>query len=289
MNEREPLVIITSKVHVPRVRAPQILMNHGYERWFMVVDNVEQRVRAMNELGIPHRHLVHTNKPEGLGQDGIAWTREWVERTLVQEGQWYVTLDDNVGGWTHLPAPWCVNERLDFDVPPKSTDKTWRELFETPCPFPTVVTYWQELMAMCQVAGTEAGGFAIETNYFFRARKWQRLGYVRAQNAVWKNSGRPFYYWKGAMLEDFIRSVDVVARCGSIVINRFVKPIKKFFEAGGIGTFEERRPNLVDCSNKLLEKYPGLVRRNKGQDYQLTFVHRTLDGVNRWRREHGYL
>jgi len=190
-----------------------------------------------------------------------------------------------VRGWTHLPVPHYHRERIDFYSSPESNGLTWRQLFETPLPFAGVVKYWQELIDECENAYTLAGGFAIETNYFFRSIKWQRLGYVRAQNAVWKNTGLPFYYWRGAMLEDFVRTVDVVSRCNQVLINRFIKPQKTFFEEGGIGPFEDRRPKLVACCNNLLSRYPGLLRPVKEQDYSLTFVPKSPSGVAKWRQQ----
>lgn len=301
-----PLVVITSKAHVARMRAHRILLENNYHPWIMVVDNVEQRLRAMNEAGVPHRNLVHTDRPTDLPpQDGIAWTRQWIEEHLVPRNQWYVTLDDNVGGWTWLPDPFNRMSNIDFDVAPhsirfpylepgkgfgqyQSEETTWRKLFDTPCPFEEVVQQWKALIEKCETVGTIAGGFAIETNFFFRGRKWQELGYVRAQNGVWKNVGLPFYYWPGAMLEDFVRSVDAVARYGSIVINRFVKPQKQFFEAGGIGSFEERRPNLVACCQEIQRRWPGLTKEVKGRDYSLTFALRGKR-LHEWRQKHGYL
>lgn len=283
-----PLVIITSKAHLPRMHAHRILLDHGYDRFMVVVDDIEQKVRCINEAGIPVRHLAHTSRPTDIPrQDGIAWTRQWIEEHLVPKGQWYVTLDDNVRGWTAVPEPFYTLHSslgIDFETDPKP-EQGWRKAFETPCAFETVVAYWRELIAECELHGTVAGGFAIETNFFFRGRKWQTLGYVRAQNAVWKNVGLPFYYWPGAMLEDYVRTVDVVARYGSIRNNRFVKPIKQFFEPGGIGTFEERRPNLVACCAEIQRRWPGLTKLNKGQDYSLTFALRGKK-LDDWRNEY---
>jgi hypothetical protein len=285
-----PLVVITSKAHIPRMRAHKILLENDYDNFVVVVDNAEQASRCIHEAGIPIERIHQTGKPADLPpQDGIAFARQYIEDHIVPRGEWYVSLDDNVGGWTWLPYPWQELSHIDFSVKPDTPEPTtWRKLYETPCSFPVVVAAWENLIHRCEFQGTQAGGFAIETNYFYRGTKWQRLGYVRAQNAVWKNTGLPFYYWRGAMLEDFIRSVDVVARCGSVLINRFVKPQKQFFEAGGIGTFEERRPNLVACSNEILARWPGLTRQNKGQDYQLTFALRG-SRLDDWRRTHGYL
>jgi hypothetical protein len=287
-----PLVIITSKGYLPRMRAHRILLEHGYDNYWIVVDNEEQALRVKG-AGVPPERIAITERPIlELPQDGIAWTREWIEKNLVPLGTWYVTLDDNVGGWTWLPEPFYRHERVDFEHAPgyfrDVNGLTWRQLYDTPCPFEIVVERWVEMIAECEKRGTIAGGFSIENNFFFRGSKWQTLGYVRAQNAVWKNTGLPFYYWPGAMLEDFVRSVDVVARYGSVLINRFVKPQKKFFEAGGIGTFEERQPNLIACNEETMRRWPGLTRRVKDRDWSLTFALRGKK-LDEWRRANGYL
>jgi len=282
-----PFVVITSKAHLPRMHAHRILLENEYDNWCIVVDNALQRVHLIENTEIPRNKIIMADTPEGLGQDGIAWVRGCIERNIVAPGQWYVSLDDNVRGWTRLPDPFYQQDRIDFDLDDPPADITWRQAFEQPATFQQVIDGWQELITKCELHSTEAGGFATETNFFFRGIKWQKLGYVRAQNAVWKNTGRPFYYGKGMMLEDFARTVEVVANRGQVCINRFMKPQKQFFEAGGIGTFEQRRPNLVYCCDRLLEQYPGLLRRNKGQDYSLTFVPKSPEGVMRWREKYG--
>jgi hypothetical protein len=270
-------------------------MDNAYPNWKIVVDNIWQS-HSVQGAGVPADRIEICDKPDDLGQDGIAWKRQWIEDELVPQGEWYVTLDDNVSGWTWLPEPWCHFRSIDFQLTEPTLEgsvdsggKTWRQLYDTPCPFPVVVEQWQELIAKCEEAGTWFGGFAIENNYYFRGRKWQTAGYVRTSNAVVKNTGLPFYYWPGAMQEDFCRSVDVVARTGSVLVNRFLKVQKPPFEAGGIGSFAERLPNLKACSEELMRRYPGLLKHNKGQEYQLTFALRTRPSIDRWRKEHGYL
>jgi hypothetical protein len=284
----EPLVIITSCGHVPRMHAHHILQENGYDNWLMVVHDGQQAARVNLEAGVPLSKIRSAYTPTDLGQDAIAWNRQWIEQNVVPDDTWYVTLDDNIRGWTYLPEPWSQQEKIDFDFYPDYTtpELTWRKLYETPMPFPKVVEAWRELINRCHEHGSWAGGFAIENNYFYRAKKWQTLGYVRTSNSVQKNTGLPFYYWEGAMLEDFIRSVDVVVHTGSVHINRFVKAQKTFFEAGGIGSFEERRSNLVACCEELMRRYPGLLKPVKGADYSLTFQQATR--VKAWRKEHGF-
>lgn len=290
-----PLVIITSRGHLPRMRAHKILLKHGYEHFHIVVDNRSQAIDVVNS-GVPPDKVTFTDCQSDLPNlvgIRIAWTREWVEQYIVPRGHWYVTLDDNVSGWTWLPPPYYNDTNIDFGAQKPADGRTWRELYNTPCPFPQVVKLWEEMIDHCGHLETEAGGFAVENNFFYRSRKWQYFGYVRAQNAVWKNTGRRFFRWDptpldaepmyGAGIEDFVRSVDLVVNCGQVLINRFVKPHKPEFEEGGIGTFEQRRPRLVELNQQLMRRYPGLLREVKDHDYQLTFATRNIE---KWKREH---
>lgn len=282
----EPLVIIASKGYLPRMHAHRILMENRYSNYWIVVDSPDQAKNIVSHVDAYKIQV--TNRPQDIPpQDGIAWTRQWIEENLVKPDSWYVSLDDNIRGWTHLPEPYHSLDSINLEYPYDGrilSSNEWRSLYDTTCPFPQVVQYWREMIAECELRRTWAGGFAIETNHFYRTRKYQTLGYVRAQNAVWKNTGLPFYYWKGNMFEDFTRSVDVVARTGSVLINRYIKPIKTFFEAGGIGTLQERIPNLTSVCQELLRRYPGLVKPNKGQQHSLSFVSRKQ--VDQWRKSH---
>lgn len=286
-------ILTASKGYIPRMRAH--LMKFPDSEHHYIFDNDEQRRNAMVVLGLSARRCHVASTPQGIGQDGVAFVRQWAEQNLTGLNEWYVWLDDNVSHFTWLPTPWYDLEKIDFDfdwnmaggesVMAKCCYE-FREAYNTPCPPETVEFIWNDTIVQCEKRGTVAGGFAIETNYFFRSRKWQYFGYVRCQCGVFKNTGLPWYYWPGCMLEDFVRSVDVVSRYGGVVINRFMKPHKPFFEAGGIGSFEERKPNLVAVNQELMRRYPGLLRLNKGQDYQLTFAIHTEKRIREWMEEH---
>ena len=121
------------------------------------------------------------------------------------------------------------------------------------------------------------------------------FAYCRTQFALYKNDGSTWRPWKKLMLEDFYKSVDVVARYGQIVLNNHVKPEKQAFEPGGIGSFMRRLPHLQYDCKKIATMYPGLVQvsgENKEhdvKDFYLTFTRRSINTVNKWRKEHGYL
>jgi len=283
-------VIIVSAGNPARMKAQRFIATSSYE-W----NYVFARGRAVD---VPGAICHEMDVPEDLNrQCRPAFKRDWAERNLTSQGEWYLSIDDNVHDITMVPEPWMSLDKIDFDGEDWLLDEEkfktfgyeWRKVLNVPIKrFTDFESVVENMVSRMESMGTVYGGFAIENNYYFRNRKWQGLGYVRTSLAVIKNVGLPFYYWPENMFEDFTRSVDVVARYGSVLINRFVKAEKTPFEAGGIGTLEDRIPLLTAVCAKLLEMYPGLLRESKNRPYQLQFA-KTLKTIRQWREENGYL
>jgi len=268
-----------------RLRAHRWAMDLGYPVHF-VCDDERQRGRVMRKTGCQRNRCHVAQTPDGLGQSGIAYVRDWVCQQLVPVGDWIIWIDDNVKRLTSLPHPFCNTDRIDFDFDDEP-DIGWRDAFEQTAENPRYVL--DQLIEKCIDNGTIFGGFAIETNFFFRRLRYQWWGYARTQCAVYRNDGRSWLAWDGMMLEDFVKSVDVVCRYGKVVIDRFSKPDKPAFEEGGIGSFEDRLPNLRHDCKMLMERYPGLLKPVKPDvDYQLTFAKRSQRTIDAWRRDHGF-
>jgi len=265
----------------PRFRAYKWIEDLGYPVHYIVDDETQaMRVRSMAHLG-----HVHVTRLKRKGQDIVAQTRDWAMRNVVDVNEWCIWVDDNVARLTALPEQFRA-DRIDFDLDDEPLIG-WREGFEERARDPKALV--DGLMRRCELEGTIFGGFAIETNYFFRRLRYQWWGYVRTQLAVYRNDGSSWLTWPGMMLEDFVKSVDVVCRYGKVVIDRMAKPIKPSFEEGGIGSFQERLPHLRHDCAKLMEAYPGLLRPVKeGVDFQLTFAKRSQATIDDWRRQAGY-
>jgi len=289
-------ILIASKGFIPRMRVHNLIKDLNYHYIF---NTDEQRNRAIKEFELRKNstHVANIDEKK-VGQAGIAIAREWGERNLTDPNEFYIWIDDNVSHFTWLPRPWYDQERIDFDSDWKNPNGQclmkqaifdWHKIYATICSMDQMIEIWEELIQKCEQEHTVFGGFSIEDNYFFRYKKWQYFTYVRTQNAVVKNVGLPFHYWPECMIEDMARSVDVIARYGKVVINKYVKPMKQFWEQGGIGSLNERIPNLEHGSKILMEKYPGLMQCTKGKKYQLSFKYRTQKSIDQWRSEHGYL
>lgn len=272
----------------PRLRAHHLARELGLQA-VMVCDNRAQADALLKTFGVPHRDIVIDEEAPGP-PCGAPHKRDFVCRKVAARGEWLVWLDDNVSHLEGL-APCLSSERIDFGVAPPPPRKSWREAFARRLTRDEVWHYIHQTLERAAREGTINCGFATEHNYFFRRLKWQLFGYCRSQFTLYKNDGSTWLPpgCPDTCLEDMVKTVDVVARYGCVVVNRHMKPVKPFFEAGGVGTLEERLPYLRNTCKWLIGQYPGLVRYSKRRDYHVTFAktnRRTVDG---WRRAHGYL
>jgi hypothetical protein len=287
-------ILVISKGYIPRIRVHNLIRDLNYH---FIFHNDQQRNNAIEKLNL-HKCRTHVANTPEIGQASAAFNREWSERNLIDLNEWYVWIDDNVSHFTWLPRPWYDLERIDFDLDWKHPDGRelmkqasydWHHIYDTICPIRQILEIWEELIEKCEEENTVFGGLCINNNYFFRAKKWGHITRICTANAVAKNVGLPFRYWPECMIEDMARSIDVVARYGKVVVNKYVKPIKQFYEPGGIGSLQERIPNLEHASEVLMKMYPGLIEYTKGEKHQLSFKYKTQKTVDQWRREHGYL
>lgn len=219
--------------------------------------------------------------------DTIAAMRSWINTQLVDKGEWYMFMDDNVYDVTALPMPFYDLERIDFDDYP---NQMFREIYDTPVSREFWELIVEDVITEAESRETIHIGFATESNHFFRKLKWQRWGYCRTQIVFYKSQGADDLWYRpnelrDMLISDFVKSVETVVSHGSVVINRFVKPMKKFFESGGLGTLEDRMPYLINTCQHLMRKYPGLLNYVKDRPYQLTFAKRSQRTINEWREK----
>lgn len=266
-------VYITSMAHMPRVRAVSFAQSLDREV-VVVVDDEEQADRMSSAY--PGVTVVSTGIPSP-GMYGAAIKRQWVQDNLLFDGEHYIWLDDNVSHCVGLSPDFDGDFPWDFDFHKEMN----RELEPW-----EVNRYLARVEQRMIELGTTMGGFAIEANPFFRKNEEQFWGYVRTRFAVCFNDGITWYPFEECMLEDFVRTVEVVARYGCIYVNRWCRAEKPRFEEGGIGTLEDRMPELIRANQWLMDKYPGLLRELRPE--QLTFAKRSQKTIDAWRREHGY-
>lgn len=265
--------------------------------YVLCCDNADQEQLLKYNHGVPADKIVVLNTPveELTKMSAIAWIRDKIAKEIMPQGQWSIWIDDNVSDFTCLPNPLMFGNKIDYfndQLTVSGEPVSWREAFKHVATKDEFARVLENTITEAEDHGTIFAGFAIETNPMFRCNKWQRFGYARTQFALYKNDGSSWYpkeFRDGTcVFEDMYKSIDVVCRYGSIVINRYAKPLKIPFEAGGIGTFKEREPFLIKNCQTLMKMYPGLLSFVRDTDYQVTFAKRSINTVNIWRRENGF-
>lgn len=267
-------VVIPSSGIPERMRAHEWASRFGLD-WTLVVGTEAEADSAMTKVS--HENIVVAGAPD-LGQSTIAWIRNWIYTKYLPRDEWTMTIDDNVSHLTILPEPWYGKEELgEFDglreefLEPATSRSFWRAVNET--------------IEKAEEQKTIFAAFSTDDNWFFRRKKWKVIGYCRTQCALFKNDGWGWYPWSELTFDDFFKTCDVLERYGSVVLNRYVKAQKKQFEAGGIGSLEERIPRLIFDCQEIMRRFPGLCRISKGRSYHLQFKPLSLKAIDRWRQE----
>lgn len=234
------------------------------------------------------RHLPGT-PIYNAGVTGVAKVRDFIHRNFVRTGEWYVMMDDNLKGLRGLEEePWYNEERLDFDI-----IEDWRERFADPVPSSRFAALITELIQVAQQNDTIFAGFSTEGNYFFRPRKWQRLGVVCGALCVVKKVSEDFWDPGIYYLDDLAATVQTVARHGSVLVNRWITIDKEFYQPGGSGTRDVRLEKQIADAHRIMQDYPGLVKpprqglENAGG--HLSFAITNHKQLQTWRSEHGYV
>jgi hypothetical protein len=247
-------VVIPSRGHLPRVKAHEWLDNLDVE-WVFVAGTWEEADRLLQIA--PIERVVCCERPE-LGIRNISWVRDWIFNEFLPRDEWAMTVDDNVSHLSMLPEPWYhdgVDDPGDF-----------REEFDEPVNAWTFRVLIDETIERAEEQGTIMCGFSTYKNHFFRKVKWKSKGLCRTSAALYKSDGSPWRMWPEQMIDDVVKSFDVLDRYGSVVINHYAKANKTEWQEGGIGSLEERIPYLTDDCTEILARWPHLARPHKPHD-----------------------
>jgi hypothetical protein len=276
-------VIIPTRAHLPRVRTH--LLFDPDDLTFVVESEVarDRLCRILDREG--YRIEISGIRNSDHGMSTISKIREWISQSLLGDGEWAILADDNIERLTKVSGEYYELERLGHRLwEHHSWD--WRKIFNVAA---NPVALAAELRLKCKELGTIYGGLAAEENYFYRTTKWSRCSYTKTKFAVFKNDRSLSWVNFPTVIEDFVMTAQVIAKYGCVANNRYARAHSPYYEAGGIGSAEERRPLLEDTVAWLVSKYPGLVKQYKDQKHAATFAIHTEKSIEQWRKQHGYL
>lgn len=271
-------IFCVSRGHLPRIRTHLLpsLLNDDL-RW--ICHNQDQ-ARAIYDL--VHMRPSDSVVSTGVMDGDLTSQRDWIEDNYTDINEWYACIDDNVNEICKVREPEYLKELFDCDQYGDVRGMANQPLQASLMPI------LGELVAKCEETGTTYGGFGWLENPFFRIRKWQYRGYVKGKLFVKKNDGVPWRYDPRInMMNDHAKTYDIIARYGTTVVNRFIYVDHPQYEAGGLGSRDERMPKRIATCEMLRERFAGLVDLDEAD--KPVMMKRSQDTVDQWRREHGYL
>jgi len=271
------------------VRRPIVMMSNGVlermhtTRWlnaegpFFVVTHDADRARRIAGRTAPLTQIVITGSPDLIDSRNAGLE-------LVDDNEWFIGLDDNIPRIDAVRADYYgAGEFIDQDQRPTGA-KTWREVYRTDATA-RLRELAEELIVRCEAQGTIYGGFASMENPFFRLRKWSSVRFVKSKLFVMKKV--PGLQWGGGnYAHDSWMSAYAVAKYGSVVVNNWVHPVHKMYEAGGLGHGRDRRPHLDPALEAICAQFEGLVAKGKGENTALRFLRTNEQSVRQWQSEH---
>jgi hypothetical protein len=225
------------------------------EDYYIVVHSQEERDQYVKNRTIDPLKVIVSSMPHSMGA-----TRNWIHRNMVSEGEFYLSLDDNIKSITAFPGPFYDEQELPDDTL-KSERKnllsgiSWAQFNKL---------LWQTLTEAARKRANLIG-FAPISNPYFRGRKFRDVGFVIGQMFVAKKTAAnfdPSFVFK----EDYDFTAQNLLKHGRVLINNYIWPEKKHYEKGGCGSLKERTRQLVLDSEKLFRKYPGLFRYNSSRE-----------------------
>lgn len=211
--------------------------------------------------------------------------RNWILKNLVEPGEWFIGLDDNIRHFTMVKAPWRENvqNNTTYGKPPAG-HKNWRKVYNE---MVTPSAWLMEMQANIYLAEKEGAplvGVATMENPFFRERHYSRVRFVKSKAFAMQNVVD--LHWKYEMCHDSYLSALAIARYGRVLVDSFMHYKCKMYEEGGLGTRAERDgKGLLTQMVKICEEFPGLVAHGKGKNTALRFIKVTQASVEKWRNE----
>lgn len=245
---------------------------------FVVLLHDEEQLEKYQK-NYPDLEFVVTNIP--IGDHAMIKTRNFVYDNLVEDGEWFMFLDDNNDKITRVDDDHYGFQSLDV-----KSDKKFQDVYSTECTLKEIAPLILRDISLAERTGVRHIGFAPNPNYFFRPKKYGNIGYSKGNATITKKNG---LRWDENLksMDDYSFSAQHIAKYGRLLLNYFICFHKSHYSKGGIGTQEERLPmKLYDCKY-LIEKYDGLLRysNKKGaiKNSDLAFRIRNMDSIKKWR------
>lgn len=270
-------IVIPSARRADTIKTPLYLEESGVDYRVLLHDE-DARCEYVKAGRVPENKIIVTNQPKG-----ITHQRRFISQELFKKDEWYVTMDDNISGFTTVEPSLYNHAYLPTQQKPEL-----RKSYEYESDAKNLMYLFGKDVGLAKNIGAHYCGFASVPNFYFRSKKYRFVGYIISKAAIIQNSSIEYDPNLEAM-EDFGYCAEHLVRFGRVLINNFIKPTAGHYEKGGIGTYEERLPRKIIDSAYLMEKYPGMFRYKKKKGChpaaELQFRFTNVKQLDAWRKK----
>jgi len=241
-------IVIPSYHRPDTATTPHWLVKAGY-RPIIVLHSHEEARTYENSGALSGCQVVVTDMPIG-----IHYQRQWIEDHLVDEGEWYLSMDDNLTGWQAVHPEYYLSEQLPVHT---WKNATGRPIYQFPCtPTRLMEEIIPETISKAETLGANLCGFAHNDNYYYRGEKWKLGTFVCAKSMVKRKVPGRHFDPLIPICEDYDQTLLHLQEDGVVVVNRYAYPVKKHYTRGGCGTLPERLTLKKQCLERLQSKWP---------------------------------
>ncbi|MEL7232845.1 MAG: hypothetical protein AAGK74_00035 [Chloroflexota bacterium] len=269
-------IVIPSYQRAETLTTPLLLEDVGAD-YVVVVHTDEERAAYIAAGRVPASRVVVSHAPPG-----VASNRQWAMDNLVDFGDWYLQMDDNVRGFDCVPDEMYNQREIPTD---KATQQYLRENAATTTE--RFLEICEEMVVGCNRMGVSHFGFATTENWMFRSRKYSQVAFVVGKTVGLRKDGIA-YDAKLLAMDDYGMTAEQLRVHGAVLVNRFAKPISTHYQAGGIGAYEARLPKKIRDVRYLMRKYPGLFRLNpragSHPEAEIVLRFHAVHQIDKWRR-----
>jgi hypothetical protein len=276
------------KIFIPSYRrsasatTPALLDEVGAD-YKLVIRETEYADYAKN---FPKRRLLVIGK-----NDDLTKAREHT-RSLLKNGEWCLHIDDDMKGFVQCNAKfYASHERVPLKADEEMiTRKRWQKTMSEKVNFAAAYCLAiEDTMQQCEERGAYLGGFSAWENPAFRGRKFTDVGYVcGGMMLMRKQKNLPWRQSLTSSCEDYALTSAHLYENGRVLINKWLYPVSKIYQAGGCGPYEERLPSMVASQQNLLGRYGDLLGAKNAnspekRQGELRIRMREVEQVEQWR------
>lgn len=265
-------LIIPTHNRSKTITTPYLEVFKNYDVILLVHDSVQYaEYKKLHDF-----EIIVTNL--NLGKNGQI---EYALDNLIKHDEWVIFADDNIEYIYGLD-----DQHYKHTIYAVKDSKHWGNINSTQFGIRII-----DLIKQAEKINAHLIGFLTTDNWFFANKKYKTYGFCHGKLTLWRKDNE-FKFGKIYMksLNDFHNTAKHLVFYGVVLINDFMHPKAKYFQAGGIGSKQDRKLDRKNNIKILQVLYPKLiVKKPRPDNYpDVRIVNFSAKNFMLWRKQYKY-